>query len=387
MRGCEKGYRDMKVAHVTSGLCRRSAGLGAAVASISAAANTVGNEVRVFGLSSQVWVESDSKAWAGAPATVFETSRWFGPLGYAPDMLPALLEFDPDLVHLHGLWAYPAIAVHKWHRETGHPYVISAHGMLMPVSLEYKSFRKIVARCLFQDKVLSAASVLHATSEDEEIAYRNLGFCSRTELIPLSIDSILPVDINCKSSRRRALFLGRLHYQKGLDWLIKAWKNLEYDFPDWDLSIVGPHDPDYSRDMELLKQMASGCRVSFMGPLYGDAKNNYIAGSDLFLMPSRSENFGLTTAESLMLKVPVIATKGTPWSGLVSADAGWWIEHGESALESAMREAMRLPRSELRRKGENGRRWIESDFSLSVIAAKWQRVYDSLLSSEEILLR
>lgn len=368
----------MKVAHVSSQLCRASAGLGAAVTALSAATQSAGNDVRVFGLSTPGWQAADAALWAGAPATVFETRCWSGPLGYAPEMLQALRDFAPDLVHVHGLWTYPSLAAHRWHRETGRPYVVSAHGMLMPTSLSYKPGRKTIARRLFQDAVLRGAGVLHATSEDEAAAYRGLGFQNRLVCIPLGLQANPVPEVGRNSPRRRLLFLGRLHHEKGIDWLIEAWLHLERDFPDWDLSVVGPQDPGYTKEMARLEQLASGKRVTFVGPLYGEAKDLYVAGSDLFTMPSRSENFGLTAAESLVMEVPVIATKGTPWSGLTSMEAGWWIDPGAQALEAALRMAMTLPRSDLHRKGQNGRRWIETAFSWTASGRKWQSVYESL---------
>ncbi len=98
-------------------------------------------------------------------------------------------------------------------------------------------------------------------------------------------------------------------------------------------------------------------------------------------MPSRSENFGLVAAESLLMEVPVITTKGTPWSGLVSSDAGWWIEPGSASLEKTMREAMQLPKAELRRKGGNGRNWILRDFSWRVFSERWQTIYQTLVTN------
>lgn len=369
----------MRIAHVTSELCRASAGLGVAVAAISTATAEAGNDVRVFGLSSADWVKTDSAAWTGAPATAFDTAAWSGPVKYAPDMLPALMNFDPDIVHLHGLWTYPAIAVHRWTHKTGRPLVVSAHGMLTPVALGYSRWRKRIARLLFQDGVLRAASVLHSTSADEGASYRALGLRNRIALIPLGMDVLPRPDVEHSGFRRRLLFLGRLHHTKGLDWLIDAWTRLEADFPDWDLSVVGPAEKSYAREIERLKQLAFGRRVVFEGPLHGHEKHRHVAGSDLFAMPSRSENFGLAAAEALMMEVPVIATKGTPWSGLIDNEAGGWIEPGVDALEQALREAMQLPRAELHRKGQNGRRWIERDFSWPVIGERWQRLYGSLV--------
>lgn len=368
----------MKIAHVTSQLGRESAGLGAAVSAISVATKNVGNEVRVFGISSPGWRAGDNATWSAASTEVFDPAPWSGPFSYAPLMLSAMLDFDPDVVHLHGLWTYPSIAALRWHRITGRPYVVSAHGMLMPASLSYKSGRKAVARHLFQDRVLRAAAILHATSSDEQAAYRVLGFDNRVELVSLGLDTVPLPEVDRNGTNRRVLFLGRLHHQKGIDWLIEAWSRLARDFPDWTLSIVGPLEESYVRDMDRHRHQANGRRVSFLNPLYDAEKYEYMAGSDLFVMPSRSENFGLTAAESLMMECPVIATKGTPWSGLVAAEAGWWIKPGASALETAMRTAMALPRAELRRKGENGRRWIEQDFSWSMIGSKWQILYEGL---------
>lgn len=369
----------MRIAHVTSELCRRSAGLGVAVAAISGMTAVEGNEVRVFGLSSVDWTSGDSAAWTGAPVTAYETAPWSGPIRYAPGMIDELMEFDADVVHLHGLWTYPSIATYRWHRRTGGAYIVSAHGMLMPASLSYKAGRKALARRLFQDEVLRAATVLHATSADEAAAYANLGFRGRTEQIPLGIAMVARPDVSRDRERRRVLFLGRLHHQKGLDWLIKAWTAVERDFPDWSLSIAGPPDASFVNGMKALRKSATGTRVSFLGPVYGDVKFRYLAESDLLVMPSRSENFGLSAAEALMMEVPVIATRGAPWAGLAKNDAGWWIAPNSAALETAMRRAMSLPPSELDEMGRNGRRWIERDFSWPVVGAKWQSVYDSLV--------
>lgn len=371
----------MKIAHVASQLDRASAGLGTAIAAISAATQTAGNEVRVFGLSSTDWVDRDGAAWTGAPATMFEPAAWSGPLGWASTMMSALIHFDADVVHLHGLWTYPSIAAHGFQRRAGRPLVVSAHGMLMPVALTYSPGRKRIARWLFQDRVLRAASFFHSTSLGEEASYKALGLDTPIGLIPLGMDILPRPEAPREAMSRKVLFLGRLHHVKGIDWLIEAWTCLETDFPDWELYIVGPTDPSYAREIERFKQVVHGHRVTFTGPQHDHEKLRTMAGADLFVLPSRTENFGLTAAEALMMEVPVIATKGTPWSGLPDEGAGWWIEPGAEALELSLREAMSLSELDLHRKGQKGRKWIERDFSLPVIGQKWQAVYEELTNA------
>ena len=63
---------------------------------------------------------------------------------------------------------------------------------------------------------------------------------------------------------------------------------------------------------------------------------------DLFVLPSKNENFALTVAESLAVEVPVIATKDTPWSGLNTYKCGFWIEGGEDSLVKSLTNALKL---------------------------------------------
>ena len=60
-------------------------------------------------------------------------------------------------------------------------------------------------------------------------------------------------------------------------------------------------------------------RVQFSEPLYGDAKWTAYREADLFVLPTRSESFGMTVAESLAAGTPVIVTMGAPWQGPGSA--------------------------------------------------------------------
>ena len=95
-------------------------------------------------------------------------------------------------------------------------------------------------------------------------------------------------------------------------------------------------------------------------------------------MPTLSENFALTVAESLAVGTPVISTKGAPWEGLKENECGWWIEHGIEPLVDAMREAMSMSPERRIEMGKNGRNWMLKDFSWKTIAQKMATVYQWL---------
>jgi len=101
------------------------------------------------------------------------------------------------------------------------------------------------------------------------------------------------------------LFLGRLHKKKGLE-LCEKWAQLETAFPEWCLVIAGS-DSGYHGStgyLESLKGMVRELgltRVSFVGALYGEEKWGAYRRASLFVLPTHSENFAMTVAESLAL--------------------------------------------------------------------------------------
>jgi glycosyltransferase involved in cell wall biosynthesis len=298
--------------------------------------------------------------------------------GYAPDLDRALARFDPDIVHLHGLWMYPALAVWRWHRRTGKPYVYSAHGMLSPVALGFSGWKKRIARSLFQDAALARAAIMHATTEAEAEEFRLFGLRNRIAVVPLGIH-VTPVPVVPPEPFRRVLSLGRFHPQKGLDRLVEAWSRLEDKFPDWVLDLVGPDEAGHMAELQNLADRLQVQRVAIRPALHGAERDACMAAAELFVLPTRGENFALTVPESLMMATPVIATHGAPWAGLEREGCGWWIEQGVDPLVNALEAAMRLTDEERRGLGQRGRDWMLRDYAWAAVAGKMQIVYQDAI--------
>ena len=101
------------------------------------------------------------------------------------------------------------------------------------------------------------------------------------------------------------------------------------------------------------------------------------------VLPSKSENFALTVAESLAVEVPVIASKDTPWSGLDIHRCGWWVEGKEDSLVDALKVALSLPEKELIDMGYRGKQWMQQDFSWKTICKKTIQSYTWLINKSE----
>jgi glycosyltransferase involved in cell wall biosynthesis len=115
------------------------------------------------------------------------------------------------------------------------------------------------------------------------------------------------------ADRPVAVFVGRLRYYKGLDYLLRALPLV----PDVHLLLVGG-GPLWDRTRALAERLGVAGRVVFTGDVdEADLPACYKAG-DLFVLPShtRAEAFGTSIVEAMSAGLPVISTEiqtGTSW--------------------------------------------------------------------------
>lgn len=156
-----------------------------------------------------------------------------------------------DIVHLHEMWQ-PILwtaANLAWNSRI--PYVLTPHGMLDPWCLRQKRIKKQAALAVGWRGILKRAAFLHVLNEDEGRLLEPLGLNSRRITIP---NGVSLEELNAATGRdyfeqslgipgnRTVLFLGRLHYKKGLDYLAAAFALLLRTCPDAHLVVVGPDE-------------------------------------------------------------------------------------------------------------------------------------------------
>lgn len=339
---------------------------------LSRTQSAAGSEVTVLGLKTPEWPEH-IETWQGASVKAL---HFIGPrrFGYAPEMVPTLNELNPDIVHLHGLWMHHGRSVLQWHLKTGRPYVISIHGMLSQSALTFGSIKKSIVSMLFQKSVFEKAAAVLVTSHAEARDIERYGVSTPVFVVPNGIKEI-DVPDRSNDTSGTILYLGRIHKIKGIDQLILAWEALERDFPSWKLKIIGPdQDGEVARLRSLIQKIGLR-RVTISDPVFGMAKAAVMSNADIFALPSRSENFAMTVAESLMLEVPVVSSQGAPWSGLETERCGLWVPYGAKSMEAGLRELMVMTRKERWEMGVRGRNWMIREFSWEQIAQRIQDVY------------
>lgn len=299
-----------------------------------------------------------------------------------------LSELRPDVVHINGCWQPQLFLFQRAAQSLRIPVVLSPHGMLEPwiVKRHYWT-RKWPAIQLYQRGLVKHADYLHATAEKEKENLLRLGWNARIAVIPNAVNiEALPLKDNWRT-KRRIVFMSRLHVKKGIELLLEALSHLKHDLYGYEVIIAGEGEPDY---VETLKKAAISFGLSefvkFVGGVYGAEKVSLLQSADFFVLPTYSENFGIVVAEALACGTPVITTHGTPWKELEDFACGWHIQVGLGALEKHLQKAISAPEEDLKRMGLHGRKLVENKFTVQAVAQKFLGIYKTLAKHESLHL-
>jgi glycosyltransferase involved in cell wall biosynthesis len=307
-------------------------------------------------------------------------------IGFSPAMQRALAEAATrvQVMHWHGLWMFPDVYPYWAVRGTGCRLVVSPRGMLSSQALERRRWLKKFLWAAGQGQAVRRAECIHATSEDERRSVRALGLSNPTVVVPNGVELPEANPRQHANGLRHLLFLARIHPIKGVDRLLRAWRAVQDQFPSWRLSIVGPDADGYAQRMKELARELGVERVEFGPGTYGEEHARLLASAELYILPSHSENFGMSVAEALAAGVPVICGRGAPWGDLVKHRAGYWVDNSVESLAGCLREAFALSAEELRGMGARGRAWMQKDFSWRHKAEQMSLVYEALVSGKPL---
>lgn len=258
----------------------------------------------------------------------------------------------PDVLHIHGIWDYSCVAIQKIAMEANIKVIIQPHGMLEPWALSWRKYRKKLAMFAYQHSMLSSAQMIIATSEIERDSLEKILPSSTIEIVQNGI--IFPKlvkRVRDHTTKKTALFISRIHPKKGIINLLSAWK--QCNAQNWQLIIAGPDDDGHlSLVRKEIERLGIQSTVKYVGNLDDTEKWRYYFGSDVFILPSFSENFGLVVVEAMCASLPVVTTTGTPWRHLESKRCGWYIDPNVDAITEVLNIIKNLDDDELKKMGD-----------------------------------
>jgi glycosyltransferase involved in cell wall biosynthesis len=316
------------------------------------------------------------------PSEYFRRLYWSPALGRA--LNTNVIGFTA--VHIHSVFLWPTWAAARSARNAGVPYVISPLGMLVKDLINRKNrVIKSTWLTLIEKSNIEGAAAIHACSTLEAEELQRFGWrLPPIATIPNGVDEIQGVDQHEVSDdvkriaveKPLVLFLGRISWKKGLDLLLNAFALM----PRGKLAIVGPDDEklvprlaQLARDLEIVD------RVCFLPrTVLGPDKEYLFRSANVFVLPSYSENFGISVLEAMQRGVPVVVTPEVGAAEIVRESGGGLVVAGDPTPLSQAISRLTADTTLAGSMGEAGRRHAMAHYTWARIAARMELIYESL---------
>jgi glycosyltransferase involved in cell wall biosynthesis len=211
-----------------------------------------------------------------------------------------------DVVHAHDWMTFPAgIAIAG---TTGRPLVAHVHSTEFDRSGEHVHER---IYHIERQGVHAAQRVIAVSHLTKNLLVTRYGVQpEKIEVVYNAIDDngAAPLPPPIRRDEKIVLFLGRITMQKGPEYFIAAAKRVLEVMDNVRFVMAGSGDM-MRRIVELAAQMGIGHKVLFTGFLRGEDVARVYRMADLYVMPSVSEPFGIAPLEAMSHDVPVIISK------------------------------------------------------------------------------
>ncbi|QJB30582.1 glycosyltransferase [Chitinophaga oryzae] len=279
-----------------------------------------------------------------------------------------------DKIHIHSWWNLLVIGasfICKWKKLKP---LLSPHGMFCDYVLTARNNRSKQLLHRAMGKRLLRSTYLHVSSELEWAECQQVikgwegGLVFNLVALPEGSYT------RTENSVFTISFLSRIDPKKGLDLLILALSRVSFPYR---LLIAGTGDDKYVRTLKtLIASLDMSGNVEWVGWKGSGDKFDFLAGTDLFALTSRNENFAIVVIEALYAGTPVLISDQVGLAGYVrDHDMGWvtsisTTEAISDQLEEAYRDKLR--RTYITRNAP-GR--IRDDFNDARLASSYVQLY------------
>ena len=294
-----------------------------------------------------------------------------------------------EVIHIHEHRQTLAIFVSHFAGKNNIPYVVQAHGSVLPF-FQKESLKNLFDK-VFGFRILHNASCVFALTEVEKEQYLKMGVEEdKIEIVPLGINleeyENLPQKgsfrsrFNIAEDDKLILFVGRIHEIKGLDLLVDAFNDLidHNGEVSIKLAIVGPDDGYLSKLEEKINEYSLKENVIITGPLYKEEKQEALVDCDLFVMPSKYESFTTSGLEAMACGKPLVLTKNNHIHDWVDGNVGIACGDDKDSLRKAI-ETVLFDDDLSAVYGAKGKELIKAKYNWDIINTQILDIYKKCL--------
>ncbi|HFE39618.1 MAG TPA: glycosyltransferase [Gammaproteobacteria bacterium] len=273
-----------------------------------------------------------------------------------------LKKLRPDVIYINGVYSFigvmvPLILTRLLIKKT--KIIIAPRGMLQTRALTVKRLKKKCYLTVFRRLVEMNSVSWHVTGEQEKNDLNNflgIDHCAKIKLVG-NIPSTNQVFVQRVNNTQvlKLLMIALVSPMKNILNVIKALQRMTGKVV---YTLYGTiKEKDYwERCLTQIDLLSPSITVVYGGIAARDDIPSILASHDIYIQPSKSENFSHSIYEALMSGMPVITSHNTPWR-VKDAGAGWNVD-GEMPqnIAQALFEAAALGEGRYRAMSEQARR-------------------------------
>jgi glycosyltransferase involved in cell wall biosynthesis len=245
-----------------------------------------------------------------------------------------------DIIHAHDWLTYPAGIAAK--KVSGKPLVVHIH------ATEFDRTGENVNTLIFEiekEGMMEADRVIAVSNLTRQICIDKYGIPE--DKIFTVHNAVEPVEKELDRLGQRAVkekvvtFMGRITFQKGPEYFIEAAKKVLEKDPNVRFVMAGQGDM-FNKMIKRVARLKMADKFHFTGFLKGEEVDRMLAISDVFVMPSVSEPFGIVPLEAMRSNVPVVISKQSGVSEILkhAIKVDFWDVH---ALADAIYGLLNYP--------------------------------------------
>ena len=297
-----------------------------------------------------------------------------------------------DVVEIHSLWNGTASTAAALCRRAKVPYVLTPRGMLDPICLVRRRWRKRLYGLFIEDATLAGSSGFHFLSDeecrrarvrrtlsDDEVAVSPNGAPRVTERIPNGVLAGLVPETRA-SGRPVIVYLGRLDPIKGIELQIRALALLPEPVRPV-LLLVGPDFGEGPRLERLARAEGVEEQVIQTGPIYGLERFSVMVEADLVVLTSVYDCNPVVANEALAVGACVLATEGCSLGRFAAEGALVQVPRTTADFAGAL-ERILADREAMARTRSRGQEFARTQLDWHVVVEPLIRLYERLVSHE-----
>ena len=305
------------------------------------------------------------------------TQVWYARPERLSDTLVRLVETEkPDIVFIIGLFSWHFNIVPMMFCK-GPKKILSTRGMLHPGALTQKKWKKRIYLKLLKLLEYDYKVEFHATDEEEGNYIRSyFGETAKVKVAGNFPNKISFIPLQTKEpGKLKLVSIALISPMKNI---LKVLEELEKISLDVEYEIYGSIKDEEYWDLckEQIKKLPVNIKVIYQREIEPSKIKTALEKSHVFILPSKSENFGHALFEALSAGRPVITSNKTPWNQLRDSSAGINVEvESESELTDSINFFAAMGQEEMEKWSRAAFEYSEKAVNINEIRSEYRNMF------------